>query len=110
MENIPMKKAEYFLNATLIVSSLVLALTYFLPVEASWAPFDAWKGYLEPSTGRFVQGLSISLFEVFPYAVGIIVLLYIEIIFCKNTRLYNYSTNITLKFFFSVPQYRVLVQ
>ena len=75
MENTPMKKAEYFLNATLIVSSLVLTLTYFLPVESSWAPFDAWKGYWEPSTGRIVQGLSTSLLEVFPYGVGVIVLL-----------------------------------
>lgn len=75
VENILMKKAKYFLNATLIVSSLVLTLTYFLPVEASWAPFDAWKGYLEPSTGRFVQDIPTSLLEVFPYAVGVIVLL-----------------------------------
>ena len=75
MKNASSKKIMLFTNSCIIVSCLLLILTYFLPVEALWKPFDAWKGYLEPSTGRFVQSISTSLFEVFPYGVGLIVLL-----------------------------------
>ncbi len=75
MENTSPKRAMLFINFCIILSCLMLILTYFLPVEAQWKPFDAWKGYWEPGTGRVIQSTLISLFAIFPYGVGLIVLL-----------------------------------
>lgn len=61
------------LNTVIIISGLVLATSYFLPVEGEWAPVDAWLGYC--SGGEFVSGFNIGLVEAFPFAVGVIVLL-----------------------------------
>lgn len=61
------------LNTLMIISCLVLATSYFLPVEREWAPVDAWLGYY--SGEQFISGFNIGLVEVFPLGVGLIILL-----------------------------------
>jgi hypothetical protein len=60
------------MNVVFIVSCLLLAISYALPVEASWAPVEAWHGYF--MGGEFFEGLNISLVEIFPYAAGVVAL------------------------------------
>jgi len=61
------------LNTVMIISCLVLVTSYFLPVEREWAPVDAWLGYY--SGEQFISGFNIGLVEVFPFGVGLIILL-----------------------------------
>lgn len=64
------------LNTVMIISCLVLATSYFLPVEREWAPVDAWLGYYIGEHGeQFISGFNIGLVEVFPFGVGLIILL-----------------------------------
>ncbi len=69
-----MQSIKRLLNITIVISCFLLAASYFLPTEALWSPSDAWTGYYIAS-GQFVTGLNVGLIEVFPYAVGPIVLL-----------------------------------
>ncbi len=74
-----MQSTKRLLSITIIACCLLLAASYFLPTEALWSPSDAWQGYYL-SSGQFVSGLNIGLVEVFPYAVGAIVLLILAIL------------------------------
>jgi len=68
-----MDKIKNLLNVIIVVCSLLLAASYFLPTEASWSPSDAWYGYYD-SAGEFVSGWNVGLAEIFPYAAGLIIL------------------------------------
>ena len=67
-----MKDIKRLLNIIIFISCLFLVTSYFLPVEASWSPQQAWRGYYDPG-GEFVAGFNVGLIEVFPYAVGIMI-------------------------------------
>ena len=69
-----MKNIDRLLNVIIIMSCLLLIISYFLPVESSWSPIDAWEGYYI-GEGEFVEGINVGLIEVFPYAVGLIILI-----------------------------------
>ena len=69
-----MDKTKNLLNVIIVICSLLLAVSYFLPTEASWSPSDAWHGYYD-SAAEFVSGWSDGLVEIFPYAAGLIILL-----------------------------------
>jgi len=69
-----MQRINKILKAVIFTSGSLLAITYFLPVEASWAPLHAWHGYYN-TFGEFIEGFNVGLIEVFPYAVGIMTLL-----------------------------------
>jgi hypothetical protein len=70
-----MPGTEKLLNTIICIAAFVLIISYFLPVEASWSPVDAWKGYYD--AGGENTGLSIGLIEAFPFAVGLIALMVI---------------------------------
>lgn len=69
-----MEKTVHVLRVIIIISAFLLAASYFLPVEESWSPSDAWYGYYEAS-GNIVAGFNVGLIEIFPFAVGIFILL-----------------------------------
>jgi len=69
-----MEKTVHILIVIIFVSAFLLSATYFLPVEGSWSPSDAWHGYYEAS-GNYIAGFNVGLIEVFPFAVGIFILL-----------------------------------
>ncbi len=69
-----MEKTVHILIVIIFISAFLLAVSYFIPVEESWSPSDAWHGYYEAS-GNFVAGFNVGLIEVFPFGVGIIILL-----------------------------------
>ena len=78
-----MQSVRRLLNITIMICCLLLGVSYFLPTEASWSPSDAWYGYFEAS-GEFVTGLNIGLVAVFPYTLGLIVLLVLAMLrWCK---------------------------
>ena len=74
-----MDKIKSLLNVIIVICSLLLAVSYFLPTEASWSPSDAWYGYYN-AAGEFVSGLNVGLVEIFPYAAGIVILLVLALL------------------------------
>ena len=50
-----------------------MAASYFLTIEPSRSPSDAWSGYYDPP-GHSVSESNVRLVEIFPYAAGIIIL------------------------------------
>ena len=68
-----MKSSKSFIDLTLFIFSIILVSSYFLPVEASWAPVDSWQGYW--AGGMLMKGLDIIILETAPYAVGLIILI-----------------------------------
>ncbi len=73
-----MKDINRLLNVIIVISCLLLIISYFLPVESSWSPRDAWYGYYDAG-GQIVKGFNVGLIEVFPYAVGVIILITLAI-------------------------------
>lgn len=67
-----MERVKLLMNIIIIVSSILLAASYFFPVGASWSPSDAWKGYW--IGGEFVRGVQVTLVDIPPYATGLVVL------------------------------------
>ncbi|MCD4700045.1 MAG: hypothetical protein K8R91_05695 [Phycisphaerae bacterium] len=61
------------LGVIFVISALLLAASYFLPVEASWSPWDACHGYY--LGGEFVKGPNVVLSGAAPYAAGMVILL-----------------------------------
>lgn len=74
-----MKNINRLLNLIIIISCLLLIISYFLPVESSWSPRDAWYGYYN-AVGQIIKGFNVGLIEVFPYAVGLIILIALALI------------------------------
>ncbi len=74
-----MDKVKNLLNVIIVLCSLLLAASYFLPTEASWSPSDAWYGYYN-TAGDFVSGFNVGLVEIFPYAAGLIILLVLALL------------------------------
>jgi len=68
-----MRATKLFTNITILMCSGILVASYFIPVEASWAPVDAWQGYM--AGGKFLEGSDVASFEMAPYAVGLLVLI-----------------------------------
>ena len=69
-----MQKINQILNVVIFTSASLLAASYFLPVEGTWAPWQGWRGYYL-SSGELVSGFNVGLIEVFPYAAGVMILL-----------------------------------
>ena len=67
-----MFRAKLIFYTITFICIVVLAISYFLPVEDSWSPVDAWKGYYDAS--GHVDDLNSAVFEVFPFAAGLIIL------------------------------------
>lgn len=74
-----MKNINRLLNLIIIISCLLLIISYFLPVESSWSPRDAWYGYYDV-VGQTIEEFNVGLIEVFPYAVGAIILITLALI------------------------------
>ena len=68
-----MHKVAQLTNVLIVVSCLILAASYFLPAEGTWAPVDAWDGYYVGD--EFVTGFNVALIEALPFGVGAVVLL-----------------------------------
>jgi len=68
-----MRSIRLFTSITIHICGIVLAASYFFPVEASWAPVDAWKGYW--SSSGFMTGFDVASIEIGPFAVGLVVLI-----------------------------------
>lgn len=67
-----MPRLKLLMNIIIIVSSILLAASYFFPVEASWSPLDAWQGYWVG--GELVTGVKVALVDIPSYATGLVVL------------------------------------
>lgn len=51
-----MKNYSQLTNVVVVVCCLILATSYFLPVENLWSPADAWRGYYADSQARTSLG------------------------------------------------------
>lgn len=76
-----MQRIERLADIVIIVACILLSASYFLPVEETWIPFDAWRGYyVGGSPGEFISGWDVALVEVPPYAAGLIILISITLL------------------------------
>lgn len=60
-----MQKVAQLTNVLIVVSCLILAASYFLPAEGTWAPVDAWDGYYVGD--EFVTGFNVVLIAALPF-------------------------------------------
>lgn len=72
-----MDKINRLLNVVLWLGGLLLAASYFLPVEADWSPLRISWGYC--IGGKFVQGPVVMITETAPYAAAAIILLMVSL-------------------------------
>ena len=70
-----MKLTKILMNTIAFIGGLILAGSYFLPVEAWWSPMDAHLGYC--SGGIFIEGMDVVAAEAAPYAAGLVIALMI---------------------------------
>jgi hypothetical protein len=69
----------------IVISGLLLAGAFYMPLEGNWAPHHARDGY--PVQGAFVQSPALFAVEVAPYAVGLAVVLMLALSFVPLLRL-----------------------
>ncbi len=68
-----MKQIERFADVVIVISAIVLAGSYFLPVEMGWAPVDSWRGYAVG--GGFVAGWDVIAMEMWSNVAALVILL-----------------------------------
>ena len=84
--NDQLRKMHTVANILIVIASMVLVISYFLPFEGwSWSAYQTAHGYV--IAGGYEQGFGVALYNTVPYGLGIVLPLVMVLQRSKTPRL-----------------------